>query len=152
MGNLSQLSPSAGSVELGVLTRRLAQLLREGTGRGPTVARCHWAGPDTLLALFGDGCAKVEETLIRHGENDVALRYRQAMQEALEADMKAEVEQATGRAVRAVLSSARFEPDVMAEIFLLEPGEPGAAEAGPRGAGVEPAPRPVSAQASGDAA
>ena len=52
------------------------------------------------------------------------LRYRQAMQEALEADMKAEVEQATGRAVRAVLSSARFEPDVMAEIFLLEPGNP----------------------------
>ena len=58
-------APSNRSVELGVLTRRLAQMLREGTGRGPTAARRHWAGPDTLLALFGDGCAKVEETLIR---------------------------------------------------------------------------------------
>jgi hypothetical protein len=65
------------------------------------------------------------------------------MQEALENDFTAEVERVTGRSVQAVLNCARFTPDVMAEIFLLEPGGPGAAEAGPRGAGVMPAPRPA---------
>ena len=111
------------------------KLLRQGAGRGPTVAHCHWAGPDTVLALLGDATTRVEQTLINHGEQEVALRYRAALQEALEGDMKAEVERITGRTVTAVLSTARFEPDLMAEIFLLEPAEPGAAEAGPRGAG-----------------
>ncbi len=119
------------------------RLLRRSAGRGPAVAHCHWAGPDTLLALFADATTKVEETLTRHGEHEVALRYRTAMQEALENDFKAEVERVTGRSVQAVLNCARFTPDVMAEIFLLEPGGPGAAEAGPRGAGVMPAPRPA---------
>ena len=125
------------------------QLLREGAGRGPTVAHCHWAGPDTLLALFSDATTQVEQTLVNHGEHEVALRYRAALQDALEDDMKAEVERITGRSVTAVLSTARFEPDVMAEIFLLEPAEPGAAEAGPRGAGVMPAPRPGPGRAAG---
>jgi hypothetical protein len=106
---------------------------RRGSGRGPTVARCHWAGPNTLLVLFGDGFTKVEETLLRHGLDETALRYRETLQHALENEMKAEVERITGRSVTAVLSCARSEPDLIAEIFLLAPGEPGLAEAGPQG-------------------
>ena len=96
-----------------------------------------------LLALFADGSTKVEETLLRHGEDQVALNYRRALQESLENEMKAEVERATGRSVITVLSCSGFEPDLVAEIFLLKPGGPGVAEAGPRGAGATPAPHPV---------
>lgn len=134
--------PPATPDGLGELTRRLVQVLRNSAGRGPGVAHSHWAGPDALLALFRDGSTKVEDTLTRHGQDAVALRYRKALQDALENEMKAVVESATGRTVVTVLSCAHFEPDVMAEIFLLEPGGPGVAEAGPRGAGETPAPRP----------
>ncbi len=137
------VAPPTSPDTLGDLTRRLTQVMRRSAGRGPGVARCHWAGPDVLLALFADGSTKVEETLLRHGEDQVALNYRRALQEALENEMKAEVERATGRSVITVMSCARFEPDLVAEIFLLKPGGPGAAEAGPRGAGNTPAPRPV---------
>ena len=134
--------PRATGEGLGALSRRLVQLMRDGTGRGPSAVRCHWAGPDVVLALFGDGFTRAEETLVRSGREAAALHYRGALQEALRDQMSSEVARSTGRGVTAVMSCARSDPDLIAEIFLLEPGEPGPAEAGPRGAGMMPAPRP----------
>ena len=90
MQNTPLLAPPPVAADgLGELTRRLVQLLRQGAGRGPDTAHCHWAGPDTLLALFSDATTRVEETLTNNGEHEVALRYRAALQQALEDDMKA---------------------------------------------------------------
>jgi uncharacterized protein YbcI len=128
---------------LAPLSRGLVQLFRHRAGRGPTQAKSFWAGDDALLVLFGGGYTKAEKTLWDQGRPDTAVAYRQAVLYALEDDMRAVVEESSGRAVAAVLSSAHHEPDVMAAVFLLEPlGGSGSGEARRWGAGEPPAPHP----------
>lgn len=135
--------PATGPEVLGLLSRRLVQLLRHRAGRGPTQAKGFWAGDDVVLVLFGGGFTKAEKTLWDHGRAQTALAYRHCVQETLEDAMSHEVEAVTGRHVTAVLSCARQEPDVMAEIFLLEPhGDRGSAGAGDWDAGGLPASQP----------
>src|SRR5215217_109176 len=117
----AELNPaSALGNSLAPLSRGLVQLLRHRAGRGPTEAKSFWAGDDAVLVLFGGGFTRAEKTLSDHGRAHTALAYRHCVQEALEDAMGREVEAVTGRQVQAVLSCARQEPDVMAEIFLLE--------------------------------
>ena len=131
--------------ELGTLSRRLVQLMRFRAGRGPTEARCFWAGADALLVLFVGGFTKAERTLLDHGRTHMALAYRHAVQGALEQEMSAEVEQVTGRTVSAAMGCAHQEPDVVAQIFLLEPlGGSGDPVEEVWGAGHSPAPHDVS--------
>jgi hypothetical protein len=119
------------------------QLLAQRAGRGPTHAKAFWAGQDTVLVLFGGGYTKAEQTLWAHQRPEVALAYRQAVLDALEGDMRGVIEAQVGRSVTAVLACARHEPEVMAVVFLLEPlGGSDSLNAGPWGAGVEPAPQP----------
>jgi hypothetical protein len=110
-----------GGPQLSELSRRLVQLMRRDAGRGPTLAKCHWAGPDVLLTIFGDGFLLSEKTLLSHGLEGVALAYRGAIQHTLRDAMCAEVERATGRRVVAAMGCAHHDPDLMAEMFVFEP-------------------------------
>jgi hypothetical protein len=95
--------------------------MRRDAGRGPTVAKCHWAGPDVLLTIFGDGFLLSEKTLLSRGLEGVALAYRGAIQQTLRNAMRDEVERATGRRVIAAMGCAHHDPDLMAELFVFEP-------------------------------
>jgi hypothetical protein len=66
-----------------------------------------------------DGRTAPERTLRAHGHDDEVLRARRALQEVLEPDLEATVEDITGRPVQATLSATRLDPDVSAEVFLL---------------------------------
>jgi hypothetical protein len=103
------------------LSRGLAQIFRQLAGRGPTDVRTFWAGDDALLVLLGGGYTRAEHTLWTHGRLDTATNYRNAVLGALEAEMRAVVEDSLGRRVDAVLSTAHHDPDVTAVVFLLEP-------------------------------
>jgi hypothetical protein len=139
--------------ELGTLSRKLVQLLRLRAGRGPTEAKSFWAGDDTLLVLFVGGYTKAERTLLEHGRTHMALAYRHAVQGALEREMCAEVEQVTGRTVSTAMGCAHQEPDVVAQVFLLEPlGGSGDPVEEVWGAGGSPAPHDASPVGSGTAA
>jgi uncharacterized protein YbcI len=111
----------SGGPQLAELSRRLVQLMRRDAGRGPTRARCHWAGPDVLLTIFGDGFLLSEKTLLSHGLEGVALAYRGAIQQTLRNAMRDEVERATGRRVLAAMGCAHHDPDLMVEVFVFEP-------------------------------
>jgi uncharacterized protein YbcI len=150
--SITTLEASNNSAEIaGLLSRRLVQLLRERSGRGPVRAETHWAGADALVTLFSGGYTKAESTLRNHGRIGTARAYRQALLDALQADARALVEQATGRTVSAFLSCTHHEPDVTAVIFLLEPlGGSDSDEAGMRGAGSAAAPRTTFPPSDGD--
>jgi uncharacterized protein YbcI len=105
---------------LGTLSRRLVQLLHQRAGRGPTQAKSYWAGDDILLVVLGDGFTDIERTLSERGHGRLALDYRSAIQEALEAEMRAEVEKLTMRRVVAAMSSLHKDPDLIVEVFMLE--------------------------------
>ena len=58
---------------------------------------------------------------------------RRAYQDAMRTDCMAAIESLTGRTVRAFMSANNLEPDLAAEIVVLEP-EGGATGPAPRGA------------------
>jgi uncharacterized protein YbcI len=112
-------APAGAGPLLAELSRRLVQVLRREVGRGPTQAQSHWAGADVLVVLFGDVFLRSEKTLLSHGEEEVAMAYRGAIQHAVREAMRAEVELVVGRKVIAAMGCAHHEPDLMAEVFVF---------------------------------
>ena len=99
----------------------IAGAVRRAWGRGPQKTTARWAGPDVLVVLMVDGHTDAEKTLRADGHVAQLLEGRQLLQLSLEDDVKACVESATGRSVITILSATRLNPDLSAEIFLLEP-------------------------------
>ena len=95
-------------------------LLSEYTGRGPTKARTHLSG-DLVAVVLQDTMTKGERSLIRDGEHDRVLETRQAYQRTMRADLAGGVAELTGREVIAFMSANHIDPDIAAEIFVLEP-------------------------------
>jgi uncharacterized protein YbcI len=102
------------------------KLLHEYTGRGPTKARTTING-DSVMILLGDALTKGERKLVETGDQDAVLRMRHSYQEAMREDLIAMVERHVDRKVIAFMSSNHVQPDLGAEIFVLEP-LPGAEE------------------------
>ncbi|HWE82910.1 MAG TPA: Na-translocating system protein MpsC family protein, partial [Gaiellaceae bacterium] len=66
----------------------------------------------------------LERTLVEAGETEAVDGIRRAFQRAMRERFVTVVEEATGRHVRAFLSEVSLEPDISAEIFVLERVEP----------------------------
>src|SRR5215211_9184113 len=105
---------------LAKISRQIVQLFSDAAGKGPTRCKTFFAGPDVVLVLLGGGYTRGEETLYAGGHADEVAAYRRALQESLEERLKAVVEQATGRRVLAFMSANHKEPDMSAELFVLE--------------------------------
>jgi len=95
-------------------------LLREYTGRGPTKARTT-IGHDAVLILLGDTLTKGERRLVEAGGAARVLGFRREFQRAMRDDLVATVERHTNRRVLAFMSENHIDPDVAAEVFVLEP-------------------------------
>ena len=102
------------------LANAVVRLHAEHFGRGPTRARAH-IGEDHVLVLLEDVLTVVERTLAASGRADQVIATRAAFAEAMHASFVAEVEAICGRRVRAYLSRTSVEPELTAELFILEP-------------------------------
>jgi uncharacterized protein YbcI len=98
----------------------VTRLHREHYGRGATVTRTVFQR-NYVVAFLEDIYTTVEKTLLKDGRHDDVKQTRQLFQMAMEADFVAEVEKITGRKVRQFMSQVSFDPDMAAEIFVLEP-------------------------------
>jgi uncharacterized protein YbcI len=96
------------------------RMLHEYTGRGPTKARTTLT-PDLCVIVFADGLTKGERTLVAEGDEELVLALRQRFQHAMRRDLVGLVEDQTGQRVRAFMSTNHIEPDIAAEVFVLEP-------------------------------
>jgi uncharacterized protein YbcI len=117
-------TPPAGAHDRDVLSEvcsRAAALFRTHWGRGPRKCRAHWAGPDTILVLLENGLTESERTLSAAGRGDDVLAGRRALNALVEPQLRAIVEDATGRPVAVFLGASRLAPDVTAEVFVLGP-------------------------------
>jgi uncharacterized protein YbcI len=123
---VSQLQPPpTGSVAAGI-SNAAVKLLNEYTGRGPTKAKTTISG-DLVVIVLGDLMTKAEKTLAANGEANFVLDMRHRFQLALREDLVGIVETHTGRKVIAFMSDNHMDPDVAAEVFVLE-SQPEAAE------------------------
>jgi uncharacterized protein YbcI len=98
----------------------VTRLHREHYGRGATVTRTVFQR-NYVVAFLEDIYTTVEKTLLKDGRHEDVKRTRQLFQMAMEADFVAEVEKITGRKVMQFMSQVSFDPDMAAEIFVLEP-------------------------------
>jgi uncharacterized protein YbcI len=89
-------------------------------GKGPTKARSYYVG-DLLVCLMRGGFTRAEETLIESGRGDLVHEQRGEFQEALRHEFIEAVADATGRRVQAFMSTTHQDPELICEIFVLEP-------------------------------
>ena len=111
------------------ISNAIVRLHREFYGRGATSARTI-IQRDYAVCFLNDIYTPVERTLIEAGDYEQVLQTRFAFQRAMREKFSAAVEDVMGRKVIAFLSQVHFDPDLAAEIFVLEPdGAGGGAEA-----------------------
>jgi uncharacterized protein YbcI len=106
------------------VTREITRIHTAGLGRGPkkafTVHR-----DSVMVTIMEDVMTKAERKLIEAGDGDKVLEIRHRLQHAVADEMKEAVERLTGRRVAAFMSDSHLEPDMAAEVFVLD-GPPGA--------------------------
>lgn len=113
--------PRPRALELQELTTAMVRIYKELFGRGPTKARCNYAGPDTLIATLEDSLTAAERNMIALGEHQRVRETRTFFQHASERYFTETVERITGRRVRAFVSGTDTHRDVSSEVFYLEP-------------------------------
>ncbi|MEA2283736.1 MAG: hypothetical protein QOK21_4343 [Solirubrobacteraceae bacterium] len=114
--------------ENGVLQAQISEavvrLLAERTGRGPTKARTT-ISRDLVVVVLQDSLTTGELFLAGSDRAEQVLDTRRAYQDSMRADYVAAIEALTDRTVAAFMSGNHIEPDLAAEIFVLEPqGDP----------------------------
>jgi uncharacterized protein YbcI len=111
------------------ISNAMTKLHRDHHGRGPDSVRTV-IGHDHVITFLEDLYTPSERTLIDAGETEAVTQSRLAFQRAMKGPFVQTVEQATGRKVRAFLSQTHIDPDISAEIFVLEPNGNGQAPEG----------------------
>jgi uncharacterized protein YbcI len=98
----------------------LVALLKEFYGRGPTRAKSYYED-DLVVCLLRGGFSRVEQTLLEGGRGASVIQQRMEFQDLMRARFEAVVEHATGRRVIGFMSGNQQDPDIMCEVFILEP-------------------------------
>ncbi|HEX6752326.1 MAG TPA: Na-translocating system protein MpsC family protein [Solirubrobacterales bacterium] len=106
--------------ELTAISDGLVALLKEFYGRGPTQAKSYYED-DLVVCVLRGGFTRVEETLRDGGRGDAVIEQRMQFQEMMRARFEEVVEKATGRHVIGFMSGNQQEPDMMCEVFILDP-------------------------------
>jgi uncharacterized protein YbcI len=105
------LNAAVSSAVVGLLSRYV--------GRGPTKARTTIDG-NLVVVLLRDGMTTAERNLVHAGKEAEVQRLRRAFQETMEPDLVETVERLTNGKVSAFMSANHSEPDVAAEIFVMD--------------------------------
>jgi uncharacterized protein YbcI len=98
----------------------ITRLHREHYGRGATTTRTLFQR-NHVVAFLEDIYTPVERTLIEAAQHEAVKETRQAFQMAMRQRFSDAVEEITGRKVIQFMSQVSFDPDMAAEIFVLEP-------------------------------
>jgi uncharacterized protein YbcI len=112
------MSTVEGSLSAAI-SNAVVQCTRDYTGRGPTKARTTF-GADMIVTRMEHTLTKGERSLSDSGKGEMVLEIRRCFQRTMREALVARVEELTGRKVTAFMSDNHIEPDMAAEIFVLE--------------------------------
>jgi uncharacterized protein YbcI len=108
------------------ISTMVVRMLREYTGRGPSKARTT-IRDNVVVVMLEQSLTKGEQSLAAKGRGEKVLGIRHEFQEAMREESSAKIAELTGRQVVAMLSANHIDPDLAAEIYVLDqPPEPGA--------------------------
>jgi uncharacterized protein YbcI len=101
------------------ISNTAVRLLREYTGRGPTKARTT-IRDNIVLIMLEQTLTKGEQVLVDKGRSENVLALRREYQDSMRDEVSAEIANLTGRNVLAMMSANHLNPDLAAEIFVLD--------------------------------
>jgi uncharacterized protein YbcI len=109
------------------VSNTMVGLYKTQFGRGPTVARTHWCGPDALTCFLEDTLTPAERNLVTMGEHQRLRDTRMCFQYATLREFCEPVERITGRTIRSFQSSVDTAVNGLStETFIFYPdGEEG---------------------------
>jgi uncharacterized protein YbcI len=102
------------------ISNAIARLHRDHYGRGATTTRTI-IQRNYVVCFLEDIYTPVERTLIEAGRSESVKKTRNIFQDAMGPKFREAVEEATSRTVIAFMSQVSFDPDMAAEVFVLEP-------------------------------
>ena len=105
-----------------LISNAITRLHRDHYGRGATAARTI-IQRNYVVCFLEDIYTPVERTLIDAGRTETVRETRNTFQDAMGPKFREAVEEAMGRTVVAFMSQVHFDPDMAAEVFVLEPQE-----------------------------
>jgi uncharacterized protein YbcI len=105
----------------------ITRLHRDRYGRGASTTRVVYQR-NFLTVYLEDIYTPAERTLIDAGRHEAVKSTRQEFQMTMREPFSDAVEAATGRKVVAFMSQVHFDPDMAAEIFVLQPTKTDTAE------------------------
>lgn len=114
--------PLLGS-KAAAISNMVVHLMSLSTGRGPTKARTY-INDNVVTVILQDTLTKAERTLVGNAHQALVLSTRLVLQDTMQADLIAGVQEILGREVAAFLSANHINPDVAVETFILTPGGP----------------------------
>jgi uncharacterized protein YbcI len=113
---------STGGSLAAAISNATVRIMAEYIGRGPTKARTS-IRDDIVLVLLEDTLTKAERSLLAAGQAAFVLETRGRHQMTMREDLIAAVEMLTERKVIAFMSTNHIDPDMAAEMFVLEPDD-----------------------------
>lgn len=110
------------------LAKAVVGVHNQYVGRGPSKGQAFYRN-NVVVVILQEILTKAERSLIQCGKTDMVMTMRRQFQATMERDLIAEVQRLTGCTVVAFLSDTHVDPDMAAELFVLDrpvPGEPAA--------------------------
>jgi uncharacterized protein YbcI len=98
----------------------MVALMKEFFGRGPTQTKTYYHD-DLVICLMRGGYTRAERTLWEGGRGAAVIQQRMDFQELMRERFAAVIESATGRQVVGFMSGNQQDPDIMCEVFILDP-------------------------------
>lgn len=113
----------ATSVLMGI-SNAMVRLHKEQFGRGPSSARTHYAGPDTMISILENALLPAERQMVELGSGERVQETRLHFQNASSERFIEAIEAISGRKVTSFASACDPEQDMVYEIFRFAPREP----------------------------
>lgn len=107
---------------LAAVSNEIVGLYRRYYGRGPTRARTVMV-EDVVMCRMFDPFTTAERTLLQRGRREEVAAVREAFQQEMRVEFIEVVERLVRRRVVAFLSDLHVDPDMVIELFFLEPEE-----------------------------
>jgi uncharacterized protein YbcI len=101
------------------VARAVVRIYRSVRGRGPTKAHATFRA-DVIVVVLEDVTTPVERSLIAGGRANEALAVRRSLHAMMRAPLAQAIAELTGARVRTVLGDSDADPDIAAEVFILD--------------------------------
>jgi uncharacterized protein YbcI len=110
--------PQGGELNA-ALARAVVGEWRDQLGRGPTKAQAFYRGK-VVVVILSDCMTTLEQNLAAGGQTKALRMLHGGLERAMRKSLVGTVEELTGRKVDAFMSAHSVEPDVVAELFVLD--------------------------------